>query len=138
MRLSESAKDKILSETQLNAARSSGPGGQNVNKVSTKIELRFPITSSDSLDESQKQRIRSILKNRISKSGELVLTAQSERTQLANRQIVIRKFFDLLEKALTVSKKRIKTKPTKSSNLKRLEKKKIISEKKQMRKPPPL
>ncbi|MCF6357600.1 MAG: aminoacyl-tRNA hydrolase, partial [Draconibacterium sp.] len=76
------------------------------------------------------------LKNRINAEGELVITAESERSQLRNRQIVTAKFFELTEKALTPVKKRIKTSPTSVSRVKRLDNKKKMSLKKQMRKPP--
>jgi len=138
MQLSDSKKEKLLTEIKLSASRSSGPGGQNINKVSTKMELRFPVASSKFLTAQQKNRILTILKNRISNTGELVLISQSERTQRGNRQKVIMKFFELLNKSLTRPKKRIKTKPTKASKIRRLEKKKMHSQKKQLRKPPEL
>jgi ribosome-associated protein len=138
MILSGSLREKLLSEIRLAASRSSGPGGQNINKVSTKMELRFHVISSQFLNTQQKNRIQKVLKNRISNTGELVITSQSERTQRGNRQKVIQRFFELMEKALTKPKKRKKTNPTKSSILKRLENKKILSQKKQLRKPPEL
>jgi ribosome-associated protein len=138
MILSGSLREKLLSELRLAASRSSGPGGQNINKVSTKMELRFHVISSQFLNTQQKNRIQKVLKNRISNTGELVITSQSERTQRGNRQKVIQRFFELMEKALTKPKKRKKTNPTKSSILKRLENKKILSQKKQLRKPPEL
>ncbi|MDD4109179.1 MAG: alternative ribosome rescue aminoacyl-tRNA hydrolase ArfB [Prolixibacteraceae bacterium] len=134
MALSDSTIEKLLGETELIAVRSSGPGGQNVNKVSTKAELRFSVNNSKYLTDKEKQRIFSKLKNRINNSGELVLTSQSERTQRGNRQKVLARFTELLDAALTPSKKRIKTKPTHASKLKRLEKKKKRSEIKQLRK----
>jgi ribosome-associated protein len=134
MMLSDSAIEKILSETELLAVRSSGPGGQNVNKVSSKAELRFSVTTSKYLSDDQKQRILIKLKNRINNEGVLVLTSQSERTQRGNRQKVISRFTNLLNKALTPTKKRISTKPTMASQVKRLEMKKKHSEKKQLRK----
>jgi ribosome-associated protein len=136
MKLSQSQKEELLSEVTFSASRGGGPGGQNVNKVSTKVELRFPVNESQSLTETQKQRLLSKLKNRITTTDELVLTASSERTQWRNREKVTQKFFELIEKALTPPKKRIKTKPTKASKLKRIENKKKQGQKKQLRKPP--
>lgn len=136
MKLSQSQKEQLLTELTFSASRGGGPGGQNVNKVSTKVELRFPVNESQSLTETQKQRLLSKLKNRITTSDELVLTTSSERTQWRNRGKVTQKFFELIEKALTPPKKRIKTKPTKASKLKRIENKKKQGQKKELRKPP--
>ncbi|MEI7527122.1 MAG: alternative ribosome rescue aminoacyl-tRNA hydrolase ArfB [Mariniphaga sp.] len=109
------------------ASRSSGPGGQNVNKVSSKVELRFNITSSALLTDDEKIIIGDKLFNKINKSGELVLIAQTDRSQLKNKEKVIEKFYLLLEKALIPQKKRHKTKPTKASIEKRLVSKKVKS-----------
>ena len=97
------------------ASRSSGPGGQNVNKVSSKVELRFNITVSAFLSEDEKVILCSKLVNKINKMGELVLIAQTDRSQLKNKEKVIEKFYLLLEKALTPQKKRFRTKPTRAS-----------------------
>jgi len=136
MHLSHSIRENLLSEVSFSASRGGGPGGQNVNKVSTKVELRFPVNDSETLTETQKQRLLSKLKNRITTSGELVLTSSAERTQWRNREKVTQKFFELIEQALTPPKKRIKTRPTKASKLKRLENKKKQGQKKQLRKSP--
>jgi len=136
MHLSHSIRENLLSEVSFSASRGGGPGGQNVNKVSTKVELRFPVNDSETLTETQKQRLLSKLKNRITIYGELVLTSSAERTQWRNREKVTQKFFELIEKALSPPKKRIKTRPTKASKLKRLENKKKQGQKKQLRKPP--
>ena len=109
------------------ASRSSGPGGQNVNKVSSKVELRFNIASSALLTDDEKIIIGDKLFNKINKSGELVLIAQTDRSQLKNKEKVIEKFYLLLEKALIPQKKRFKTKPTKASIEKRLVSKKVKS-----------
>jgi ribosome-associated protein len=116
------------------ASRSSGPGGQHVNKVSTRIELRFDIPSSHLLQEEEKNVIISKLANRINKEGILILASQSERSQYDNKAKVIEKFYRLLEKALTPAKKRTPTRPTAASKAKRLEAKHIKSEKKVFRK----
>jgi ribosome-associated protein len=126
-------KDQIINELNFKASRSSGSGGQHVNKVSTKIELRFNIGESEALMDQQKKRIRSKLKNRISGDDILIITSDSERTQLGNKKKAIELFIELLLKSLRKPKKRIKTKPTKASKEKRLKEKKIISEKKKLR-----
>jgi len=125
--------DLIIKELKFSASRSSGAGGQNVNKVSTKIELRFDLESTTLFTIDEKERIYKKLKNRISNEGILILTSESERTQLGNKKKAIELFLALMEKALVKPKKRIKTKPTKSSREKRLQDKKLVSEKKKLR-----
>jgi len=115
------------SEFVFQASRSSGPGGQNVNKVSSKVELRFNLWNSALLDEQEKAIIAEKLTNKINKEGELVLVSQTDRSQLKNKEKVIEKFYHLLEKALMPPKKRYKTKPTKASVEKRLESKRVKS-----------
>ena len=127
-------RDVILKELSFKTSRSSGSGGQNVNKVSTKVELRFSIEDSILLTENEKDRIRIKLKNRISLEDILILSSDSERTQLRNKKKVIELFLELIEKALHKPKKRIKSKPTKASKEKRLKEKKIQSDKKKFRK----
>jgi ribosome-associated protein len=136
MALSDSIKEKILAEITFSASRSSGPGGQHVNKVNTQVELRFQIEGSAVLDERQKQLLMAKLKNRINGQGELIITSKTERTQWRNRENGIQKFFDLVEQALKKTPKRIKTRPTGASRLKRLENKKQRSLKKDLRRPP--
>ena len=136
--LSEEKKKKLLTELKFSAARSSGPGGQHVNKVSTRIELRFNVDSSEVLTTSEKIIIKQKLGNRIISGGELVLVSQVERSQWRNKENAISRFFSLIEKALTPSKRRIKTRPTAASKHKRLESKKLLSQKKQLRKSPDL
>lgn len=138
MQLAEQTKEELINACVFTASRSGGPGGQNVNKVNTKIELRFDITGSTVFTETQKQRLITKLKNRINSDGVIVLFESSERSQLKNKQKAIAKFIHLIEKALTPVKRRIKTKPTKSSELKRLDKKKQQSTKKQLRQKPGL
>ena len=131
----EERKKRLETEFVLSASKSSGPGGQNVNKVNTRVELRFSIITSAFLTSTEKHKIQIKLKNRINSEGELILVAQSERSQLRNREKVTAKFFELIETALTPTKQRIKTSPTKTSRIKRLENKKKMSLKKQLRKP---
>ena len=128
------SKDLILNELVFKAVRSSGSGGQNVNKVSTKVELRFDVEHSEFLTGDEKARIFKKLKNRISNEGILIISSDTERTQLRNKKNAIAIFFDLLEQALKKPKKRKKTKPTRASKEKRLKEKKVQSEKKQLRK----
>ncbi len=136
MVFSEEIKKKLENECIFSASRSSGPGGQNVNKVNTRIELRFSITTSEIFSEKEKDKIRAKLKNRINSSDELVLFSEAKRSQLGNKVLVTEKFFALIEKSLAIQKKRVKTSPSASSKAKRLESKKIEAKKKRLRKPP--
>jgi ribosome-associated protein len=136
MKLSEELKKQLETEIVLSAIRSSGPGGQNVNKVNTQVELRFSVKNSNLFSEDEKDHIFLKLKNRINSEGELILTSQSARNQLDNKEIVVEKFYESIEKALTVQKKRLKSNPTMASRVKRLETKRNQSQKKQLRKPP--
>lgn len=127
-------KDLIIKELKFKTSRSSGSGGQNVNKVSTKVELRFDLDNSSILTDAEKDTIKLKLKNRISSENILIITSDSERTQLRNKKKVIELFLELLEKALKKPKKRLKTNPTRTSKESRLKEKKIKSEIKQSRK----
>ena len=121
-------------EIVYSASRSSGPGGQNINKVNTKIELRFSVMNTRILSEQEKDLIRDKLRNKINNADELVLSAQSERSQLMNKRSVTEKFFKLLAKALTKRRFRKSTKPTIASVKKRLEEKKNRGIRKKIRK----
>jgi ribosome-associated protein len=121
-------------EFVFSATRSSGPGGQHVNKVSSRVELRFDVNASKLLHEEEKKLVLHKLANRISKEGFLLLVSQTERSQYDNKIKVIGKFNTLIRKALTPVKKRIKTSPTAGSRVKRLETKLLHSEKKTRRK----
>jgi len=129
-------KFSFESEITFSASRSSGPGGQNVNKVSTKVELRFNIPNSNLISDSEKEILLEKLKNKISNEGDLILVSQEERSQLKNKEKVLEKFYELIDDALTPPKKRKPTKPSKASIEKRLEGKKIVSGKKTQRKKP--
>jgi ribosome-associated protein len=110
------------------------PGGQNVNKVSSKVELRFNVLNSKLLDDREKQIIQEKLGSRINNNGELIMVSQSERSQLKNKEKVVERFYLLLNKALTPKKPRRPTSPTKGSKEKRLESKRIQSVIKEYRK----
>ena len=109
------------------ASRSGGPGGQNVNKVSSKVELRFNVATSALLTEDEKSVIQAKLANKINNLGELIIVSQTERSQLKNKEKVIEKFYLLIERALTPRKKRLKTNPTRASVERRLESKRVQS-----------
>jgi ribosome-associated protein len=131
---SEELKTRNLdNEFIFSTSRSSGPGGQNVNKVSTKVELRFNLAVTSGFSDEEKEMILRRLKNKINKEHELILVAQSERTQLMNKVAVTEKFYDLISKALTIQKRRKATKPTRASKLKRLEGKRNRGNIKKMR-----
>lgn len=136
MKLGEAIKKQLEQEITFSATRSSGPGGQNVNKVNTQVELRFSVKYSGLFSDVEKDRIFLKLKNRINSEGELIVTSQTGRSQLDNKEKALEKLFELIEKALTIQKKRLKSAPTYASRLKRLESKKNQALKKQLRKPP--
>ena len=122
------------SEFSFKTSRSSGSGGQNVNKVSTKVELDFDVVNSMLLSAEQKEIILNKLGNRITKDGILQIIVQAERSQLGNKEIAIKKFYDILNKCFVVAKKRKPTKPSKGAKEKRLSTKKRDSEIKKSRK----
>jgi ribosome-associated protein len=122
------------SEFIYSASRSGGPGGQNVNKVSTKVELRFSVSLSLALSDSEKELINKKLKNRINNEGELILTSQTERSQLGNKNAVTVKFYEILAKALTIPIIRRATRPTQTSKFRRLDEKKNRGAVKKLRK----
>ncbi|MBI2038212.1 MAG: aminoacyl-tRNA hydrolase [Candidatus Magasanikbacteria bacterium] len=116
------------SELIITFARSSGAGGQNVNKTSTKAIIHWPVGKSFVLSEEQKQRIRIVLANRINSEDEMVVMSEEERSQPQNRELAIARLQSLVDDALHVPKVRRATKPTRSSKIKRLESKKIRSQ----------
>jgi ribosome-associated protein len=114
---------KLGSEFLIATSRSSGPGGQNVNKVNTKVKVLFDIKNSSVLTEDEKSLVCLKLRNRINTGGELTVTSQSERTQLMNRNNAVEKMLQLIANALTETPQRIPTTPTKTSQIERLEEK---------------
>lgn len=127
-------KIDLIQEFNFNFSRSSGSGGQHVNKVNTKVELRFSIDESNQLSPIQKKIIHRKLANKINQAGILILTADNSRSQQSNKEATIEKFFHLIEQALKPKKKRIKTKPGKTAIEKRLQAKKQLAQKKANRK----
>ncbi len=131
-------QEVLLKELQFKAIRSSGAGGQHVNKVSSKVELSFDLNASTGLSAKEKERLSQKLEKRLNKEHLLILQCDEARSQHRNKQLVIDRFFELLKKALHVPKKRKPTKPSKSSVEKRLKSKKAASTKKANRQRPSL
>ena len=133
----EELKERIPdSEFVFLTSRSSGPGGQNVNKVNTKVEIRLSIEDSRYFSREEKNLILLKLKNRISVNGTLIITSQSERTQIQNKERALSKLFSLLSGALTENPERRSSSPTKASKLKRLDEKRKRGNMKRIRKDP--
>jgi ribosome-associated protein len=123
----------LTNELTFTMSRSSGPGGQNVNKVNTKVTLQFDVVNSSVLTAEQKEVLVKKLASRMTNHGVLILTAQEKRSQLQNKEAVLFKLDQLLTKAFTVRKKRKATKPGKAAVRARIKAKKHRSEKKQWR-----
>ncbi len=123
----------LKSELIFKTSRSSGPGGQNVNKVNTRVELRFNISESKLLNKEQKHILLVKLKSKISQDGFLIVVSQKERSQILNKEEATKKLYSILSKALTPVKKRKPTRPTKVSVEKRIQTKKQQGEKKTRR-----
>ncbi len=122
--------DELLKEVRYKAVRSGGKGGQNVNKVSTKVELYFDIRNSAFLSEEQKKTLLEKLANQADKEGVLRISSQEDRSQIMNKNNVTGKFVSIIASALKKKKKRGKTSPTTASKVRRLDLKKIHSAKK--------
>jgi ribosome-associated protein len=120
-------------ELSFTASRSGGPGGQNVNKVNTRVTLWFDVAGSPSLSAEQKQMLLTHLANRISNEGVLQIVSQQHRTQAANREGVVERFVEVLRVALTRPKTRHKTLATYSAKQRRLEAKRRRSDTKRQR-----
>ncbi|MEZ4801228.1 MAG: alternative ribosome rescue aminoacyl-tRNA hydrolase ArfB [Gelidibacter sp.] len=131
-------RDVVLTEVQFKAVRSSGAGGQNVNKVSSKVELTFNLEASNGLSDEEKERLKTNISHRLTKDNLLLMQCDESRSQHKNKELVMKRFFELLEEGLIIPKERKATKVPKAVVKKRLKNKSIHSEKKANRKPPPI
>ncbi|MBO2543884.1 aminoacyl-tRNA hydrolase [Salegentibacter sp. BDJ18] len=129
-------EQQITRELSFKAVRSSGAGGQHVNKTSSKVELYFDLEASEGLLEEEKARLIKKLATRLTKENLLILNSEESRSQHKNKELVVAKFFELLQENIKKPKPRKKTKPSKAAKLKRLKAKKINAEKKARRNDP--
>ena len=124
-------KELLRHEISYKATRSSGPGGQHVNKTSTRVELYWHLDNSTAFNDTEKERLRQALAKRLNKDGQLVISASPTRSQYKNKDAALAKFFRLLEKSLEVPKKRKRRKgPSAAAKAKRLRNKRLHSERK--------
>ncbi|HAH54481.1 MAG TPA: aminoacyl-tRNA hydrolase [Flavobacterium sp.] len=128
--------EKIVSELMFKAVRSSGAGGQNVNKVSSKVVLSFDLKNSQSLSEEEKMVLENKLSSRLTSENILILNCDEDRSQLKNKAIVTKRFLDIITAGLVIPKIRKATKIPKSVIRKRIKDKKNLSEIKKSRKKP--
>jgi len=128
--------DKIISELSFKAVRSSGAGGQNVNKVSSKVVLSFDLHHSQALTEEEKLLVETKLSSRLTTDAVLILNCDEDRSQFRNKGIVTKRFLELIKNALLVPKERKPTRIPKSVIRKRIRDKKTISEIKKTRRKP--
>ncbi len=128
--------EAVKKELQFKAIRSSGAGGQHVNKVSSKVELSFDVINSQVLNDEEKELLYKNLAAKLTKDKLLILFCDENRSQHKNKELVIKRFFELLKNGLKKPKVRKPTKPTKASIKKRLDSKKKLSDKKANRKKP--
>lgn len=126
----------ILSEVKYKAVRSSGAGGQNVNKVSSKVVLTFDLSNSQGFSAEEKLLLETNLRNRLTTDLVLILNCDEDRSQLKNKEIVTKRFLDIIKKGLYVPKERKPTKIPKSVIRKRIKDKKNVSEVKRNRRKP--
>jgi len=131
-------KENLIKELHFKAIRSSGAGGQHVNKVSSKIELTFDVLNSQNLSSRQKETLQEKLANRINKEGVLLLFCDESRSQHKNKELAIKRFIEIISDALKRQKVRRATKPSRSSVLKKAVNKKKNAAKKSLRKKPKL
>lgn len=127
----------LESEIELDFIRSSGPGGQNVNKVASGVQLRFNLAGSPSLPDEVKQRLQTIARNRITEDGILIIEAKRYRTQEQNREDAVARLVALIYQATEKPKPRKKTRPSAASQVERIEEKKRRGEIKRSRRTPP-
>jgi len=128
--------ENLIKELNFKAVRSSGAGGQHVNKVSSKIELYFDLLNSVELSSEEKELLLKNLQSKLTKEGVLLLNCDESRSQHKNKEIAIKRFLEIIYNGLKVPKKRNATKPSKSSIQKRLDKKKKLAYKKALRNKP--
>lgn len=128
----------IINELSFKAIRSSGAGGQHVNKTSSKIELTFDLENSNAFSKKEKERLKEKLSSKLTNENVLILFCEETRSQHRNKEIAIKRFLEIIKKGLTKPKIRKETKPSKASIQKRLEKKQNNSIKKALRKKPNL
>ena len=126
----------ITSELQFKTSRSSGPGGQHVNKTSSRVSVFFDLKNSTGLSEEEKRQLQTKLESKLTNEGLLVLHCETSRSQHKNKELVVEKLKATLKKALRREKRRVPTKRTKASVFKRLESKKKQASKKESRKKP--
>ena len=131
-------KETIYKELHFKAVRSSGAGGQHVNKVSSKVELYFDLASSEAFNEKEKQLLLKNLSNRINKEGVLKIYSSESRSQHTNKEKVVKRLFKIIEKGLIVPNKRRPTKMSRAQKIKRLDNKTKHATKKILRKKPTL
>lgn len=131
-------KDVILTEVSFKAVRSSGAGGQNVNKVASKVVLSFDLNQSKGLTDEEKVRLQHKIATKLTQDSLLIITSEEERSQFKNRAIAINKLIKCLDDGLKIPKARQKTKVPLSVNEKRLQAKKVMSVVKQNKKTPNL
>jgi len=130
--------EKIISELDFKAVRSSGAGGQNVNKVSSKVVLSFNLQASQALSDDEKFLLQNNLAHRLTTENILILNCDEDRSQIKNKEIVIKRFLEIIKKGLFVPKVRKATKIPKAAIKKRIKDKKNISDIKQSRRKPNL
>lgn len=129
-------QEKIISELSFKAVRSSGAGGQNVNKVASKVLLSFDLVNSQALSDDEKLLLEQNLENRLTNDKILILNCDEDRSQLKNKEIVTKRFLQIIAQNLIVPKERKATKVPKAVIKKRIQTKRNLSEKKQNRKKP--
>lgn len=128
--------EKIISELSFKAVRSSGSGGQNVNKVSSKVVLNFDLNASQALSEEEKMLLQEKISARLTSENILILNCDEDRSQLKNKEIVTKRFLEIIKKGLYVPKVRKATKVPKAVIKKRIKDKKNVSDLKQSRRKP--
>lgn len=129
-------KNQLLSELKFKAVRSSGAGGQNVNKVASKVVVNFDLVNSTGLNDDEKSRLKVTIANKLTLENQLILTCEEDRSQLKNKEMLLKKFFKIIENGLKIPKERKETKIPKGVIEKRLKEKKSTATIKENRKKP--